>query len=136
MEETEGRFDAFVMGYGTGGSLMGVGRYCRDNGIDAKMVAVEPAGQGSRIDGLKHSSEAYQPPIYDRSLLDRTIEVGDEDAIETARSIARAEGVIAGISSGANLYAAKQLAREMEEGDIVILVCDRGERYFSTPLFD
>lgn len=135
VEALDGRIDAVVTGFGTGGCLMGMARYCRDQGIGARICAVEPAGQGSRIDGLKHSSEAYQPPIYDRSLLADTIEVGDEDAIGAARELARKEGVIAGISSGANLHAARRVAESMDGGNLVMVVCDRGERYFSTDLF-
>ncbi len=134
-EQSGGKVDVFLSGFGTGGMLMGVGRCLRDKGVLARIVAIEPAGQGSRIDGLKHSSEAYQPKIYDKALIDETIEVGDEDAIEAARSLAVNEGLIAGISSGANLHAARLVAGKMERGNIVTVVCDRGERYFSTDLF-
>ncbi len=135
VEALDGKVDAFVTGFGTGGCLMGFARYCRDHGVEAAIHAVEPAGTPSRIDGLKHGSEAYQPPIYDRSLLSGTIGVGDTDAIVAARRLAREEGLIAGISSGANLHAAVQVASRMEKGNVVIVVCDRGERYFSTDLF-
>ncbi len=135
VETLDGKVDAFVTGFGTGGCLMGMARYCADNGVDAKIHAVEPAGQGSRIDGLKHSSEAYQPLIYDRSLITGTIEVGDDDAIRAARELARKEGVIVGISTGANLHAARTVAAGMDRGNVVIVACDRGERYFSTDLF-
>ena len=135
--QLDGRVDAFVAGFGTGGTLMGAAHYFRDQGIDARIVAVEPGGEPrAKIDGLKHSSETYQPPIYDRSLLDETIEVPEDAAYETTVQIARQEGVIAGLSSGAALWAAQQLATEMDGGNIVVIFGDRAERYFSTRLFD
>lgn len=135
VEQTGGRVDAFVTGFGTGGCLMGVANAFRDAGVEAAIVAVEPATSREGIDGLKHGEEAYQPPIYDRSLLARTIRVTGEDAIATTRALARQEGLIAGISSGAHLWAAQRLAEEMDHGRIVVVLGDRGERYFSTPVF-
>jgi len=136
-EGLDDRLDAFVAGYGTGGTLMGVSRFFKDQGIDASICAVEPGGEPrAKIDGLKHSSETYQPLIYQRDLIDRTIEVPEDDAYRVTREIATAEGIIAGLSSGAALWAARQLAAEMDEGRIVVVFGDRGERYFSTRLFD
>ena len=136
-EALDGKIDAFVAGYGTGGMLMGIGRCFRERGIDAEIVAVEPGGEPrAKIDGLKHSSESYQPLIYDRSLIDRTIEAPEDESYEATRRIATHEGVIAGLSSGASLWAAQELASEMDEGSIVVVFGDRGERYFSTRLFD
>ncbi|MCP4200766.1 MAG: PLP-dependent cysteine synthase family protein [bacterium] len=133
----DGKLDAFVAGYGTGGMLMGVARCCRDQGVGARIVAVEPGGEPrAKIDGLKHSSEDYQPPIYDRTLIDATLEAPEDEAYRTTRDIATREGIIAGLSSGAALWAAQQLAREMNNGNIVVVFGDRGERYFSTRLFD
>jgi len=133
----DGKVDAFVAGFGTGGTLMGAAQYFRDQGMGARIVAVEPGGEPrAKIDGLKHSSETYQPPIYDRKLLDRTIEVPEDAAYDTTLQIARKEGVIAGLSSGASLWAAQQIAAEMDSGNIVVIFGDRGERYFSTRLFD
>ncbi len=135
--ELDGDIAALVAGFGTGGTLMGASRCFRERGLDARVVAIEPGGEPrARIDGLKHSSEAYQPLIYDRSLIDETLEVAEEDAYRTTREIARLEGVIAGLSSGASLWAAQQLAERMDGGNIVVIFGDRGERYFSTPLFE
>lgn len=137
LTQLDGDVAAFVSGFGTGGTLMGVARYFREQGVAGRIVAVEPGGEPrAKIDGLKHSSEAYQPLIYDRELIDQTIEVAEDDAYETTRQIARQEGVIAGLSSGAALWAAQQLASTMEGGNIVVIFGDRGERYFSTRLFD
>lgn len=137
LRQLDGEIAAFVSGFGTGGTLMGVACQCRAQGVDTRIVAVEPGGEPrAKIDGLKHSSEAYQPPIYDRSLISETIEVAEEDAYRTTRLIARHEGVIAGLSSGASLWAAQELAKTMDSGNIVVVFGDRGERYFSTRLFD
>jgi cysteine synthase len=135
--QLDGKIDAFVAGFGTGGTLMGAAQYFQEQGIGARIVAVEPGGEPrAKIDGLKHSSEAYQPPIYDRRSLDSTIEVPEDAAYETTLQSARREGVIAGLSSGACLWAAQQMATEMDSGNVVVLFGDRGERYFSTRLFD
>lgn len=137
VEQLSGKVDGFIAGFGTGGCLMGVGRYLKDHGVGAKIFAVEPwSDPRAKIDGLKHSSEAYQPPIYKRSLITETIEVPEAEAYAVTRSIAVNEGIIAGISSGAALWAAQQAARRMESGNLVVLFGDRGERYFSTALFD
>ena len=136
-QDLEDEISAFVAGFGTGGTLMGAAHHFRDQGVDARIVAVEPGGQPrAKIDGLKHSSEAYQPLIYDRTLIDETIEVPEDAAYRTTREIATREGVIAGLSSGACLWAAQQLATTMDRGNIVVILGDRGERYFSTRLFD
>jgi cysteine synthase len=134
--QLDGRVDAFVAGFGTGGTLMGVSRYFQEQGIGARICAVEPGGEPrAKIDGLKHSSEAYQPLIYDRELIHETIEVPEDETYRTTREIASKEGVIAGLSSGASLWAAQQLAQRMDKGNIVVIFGDRGERYFSTKLF-
>jgi len=137
VDDLHGDVAAFVAGYGTGGTLMGVARHFQACGVEARIVAVEPGGEPrAKIDGLKHSSEAYQPPIYDRSLISETIEVAEDDAYAATREIATREGIIAGLSSGAGLWAAQQLAQTMDGGNIVVILGDRGERYFSTRLFD
>ena len=137
VDDLHGDVAAFVAGYGTGGTLMGVARHFQACGVEARIVAVEPGGEPrAKIDGLKHSSEAYQPPIYDRSLISETIEVTEDDAYAATREIATREGIIAGLSSGAGLWAAQQLAQTMDSGNIVVILGDRGERYFSTRLFD
>ena len=137
VEALDGEIDAFVAGYGTGGTLMGISRCFQERGVDARIVAVEPGGEPrAKIDGLKHSSESYQPPIYDHSLISETIEVPEDEAYRVTREIAIREGIIAGLSSGGSLWAAQQLAGKMDAGNIVVILGDRGERYFSTRLFD
>ncbi len=135
-EELDGKLDVFVTGYGTGGCLTGVGRYFKDSGLDVEMLAVEPATSQEGLDGLKSSKETYQPPVYDRSLISNTATVIRADAVAATRSIAKNEGLIAGLSSGAQLWAAQQRAKQMDKGAIVVVFCDRGERYFSTEVFD
>jgi cysteine synthase len=130
------KVDAFVAGFGTGGCLMGVAKAFVDKGVSAKVYGVEPMPNTGGIDGLKHRSEAYQPLIADRSLLAGIIDVSRDDAIAGARSISAKEGIMAGMSSGATLHAAQELAKTMESGNIVVIFGDRGERYFSTPIFD
>ena len=133
----DGKIDAFVAGFGTGGLLMGMASHFREQGVGARMVAVEPGGEPrAKIDGLKHSSETYQPLIYDRSVIDETLEAPEDEAYRVTREIATQEGILAGLSSGACLWAAQQVARRMDRGNVVVLFADRGERYFSTRLFD
>ncbi len=136
VEQRDGRIDGFFAGFGTGGCLMGVAGRLQDEGLDAKIYAVEPDRPAGGIDGLKNGAEAYQPPIYDRRKISRTLGIGLEEALEAARSIARNEGILVGLSSGAVLHAARRVASEMDRGDLVVLFGDRGERYFSTRLFE
>jgi cysteine synthase len=126
--------DAFVAGIGTGGTIMGVGRRLKEQNARTRIVAVQPAEPISKIEGLLHLDGSYAPGICDLSLIDQTIYVADEKAIETARRVALQEGLFAGISSGATLWAALKLAEEMESGNIVVIFGDRGERYLSTDL--
>jgi cysteine synthase B len=131
-----GKIDAFVQGFGTGGCLMGVSRYLKYKGLETSIVAVEPKTSQEGIDGLKSRHEEYQPTIYNRELIDEVIDVQGPQAIETTKLISKQEGLIAGISSGANLWAAQQLASRMDSGNIVVIFADRGERYFSTGVFE
>jgi len=135
-EQLDGSIDGFFAGYGTGGCLMGVAKRFKKEGINTKIYAVEPDRPAGGIDGLKHSSEAYQPPIYKREFISDTIGVNAKDAIQGARSIASNEGIIAGLSSGATLWAAQQIATKMDKGNLVVIFGDRSERYFSTPIFE
>ena len=126
--------DAFIAGVGTGGVLMGCSRKIKETHPDAKIIAVEPAQGISKIEGLLHMDGSYVPPIWDESLVDRHMRVPDELALEYTRILARKESIFAGISSGANYWAALQLAEEMGAGNIALICGDRGERYLSTSL--
>lgn len=133
-EQTEGRVTHFVATMGTSGTLMGTGRRLRELQPDIKILGVEPY-LGHKIQGLKNMKEAYRPGIFNRKLLDEKINIKDEDAYETARILAREEGLFVGMSSGAAAYVALQTAKELASGVIVVMLPDGGERYLSTTLF-
>src|ERR671914_479026 len=137
------RIDCLVCGVGTGGTITGAGRYLKERNPRCRVVAVEPAASpvlsgGSpgphKIQGI---GAGFVPPVLDRDLVDETIAVDDEDALETARLVARREGVLAGISCGAALWAALEIARrdDARGARIVVVMPDSGERYISTPFF-
>ncbi|MGC8722512.1 MAG: cysteine synthase A [Acidobacteriota bacterium] len=143
IRDTRGRLDAFIAGVGTGGTVAGVGRMLKATlGAQILVVAVEPAdspvlsgGQPGphKIQGL---GAGFVPRNYDSEVVDRVIQITYEESLETARRLAREEGILAGISSGGILSAALQVARELGPGKrVVSIVCDTGERYLSTPLF-
>ena len=142
-EDTDGEVDIFVAGVGTGGTVTGTGQYLKSKKPDVKVVAVEPEtspvlSQGKagshKIQGI---GAGFVPDVLDTSVYDEIIPVADNDAFETGRLIGRKEGVLVGISSGAAVYAAIQLAKRPENKgkNIVVLLPDTGDRYLSTPLF-
>ena len=132
--QTAGDIDCFVAGMGTGGTLMGVAGYLRETKPSVKVVGVEPT-LGHRIQGLKNMKEAIVPSIYREENLDGKIVVDDESAFETARKLAVAEGLFVGMSSGAAVAGAIEMAKQITDGTIVTLLPDRGDRYLSTNLF-
>jgi len=141
--DTEGKLDVFVAGVGTGGTLTGTGRYLKEQNPGIELIAVEPAGSpllsGGQAGphGLQGMGANFIPDILDTTLYDRVITVTEEQAYQTGRELARQEGVLCGISSGAALYAATQLAKRPEYAgkSIAVLLPDSGDRYFSTPMF-
>jgi cysteine synthase B len=122
--------DAFVAGLGTGGTLVGVGRRLRRHNPAVRIVAAEPM-PGERVQGLRSLDEGFIPEIFDPSILDRKILVSNSQAIEALRELTEKEGIFAGVSCGAVMVAAKQLANEMERGTIVALLADGGWKYLS-----
>ena len=141
--DTEGKVDIFIAGVGTGGTLSGVGEYLKSKNPDVKIVAVEPAtspvlSKGTagphKIQGI---GAGFVPDTLNTKIYDEVIAVENEDAFATAKELAKTEGVLTGISSGAALYAAIQLAKRPENKgkNIVALLPDSGDRYYSTPLF-
>jgi cysteine synthase B len=132
--QTDGEVDVFVAGMGTGGTLMGVGRYLRERKPGTRIVGVEPV-LGHTVQGLKNMHEAIVPEIYREENLDAKLTVQDDTAFETARLLALKEGLFVGMSSGAAMAGALEAARKMESGIIVTLLPDRGDRYLSTALF-
>jgi len=138
----DGRVDCLVAGVGTGGTLTGAGRFLKERNPDCRIVAVEPAASPVLSGGcpgphkIQGIGAGFVPPVLDRSLVDETLPVDDEDALETARLVARREGVLAGISCGAALWAALEVARrDGPDRRIVVVLPDSGERYVSTPFF-
>jgi cysteine synthase len=134
LEQITGSVDVFLAGLGTGGTIMGAGKRLKEANPKTKVISVQPAEPISKIEGLLHLDGSYAPGICNLSLLDGTAYVTDLNAIETARKLALQEGIFAGISSGAVLWAALEEAKKMQEGQIVIVLGDRGERYLSTDL--
>ena len=141
-EQTEGKIDIFVAGVGTGGTISGIGKYLKEKNPEVKVVAVEPAsspvlstGEGGahKIQGI---GAGFVPETLDTKIYDEIITVENEDAFATGKEMAKTEGILVGISSGAALYAAKELAKREENAGktIVVLLPDGGDRYLSTPL--
>jgi len=137
--QMSGEVDCFVAGVGSGGTLQGVGRFLKEHKPGAKIVAVEPKnvsallGHEPGLHQIQGIGDGFIPGVLDVSLVDEVIEVTDEDAIETTRELGRDFGLLVGISSGANVWAARQLAQR-ERGNIATVLPDRAERYFSTAL--
>jgi cysteine synthase B len=125
---------AFVAGLGTGGTLMGVGRRLKEELPDVQVVAAEPM-QGEPVQGLRSLDDGFIPPIIDLSLLDRKIFVTNRDAIVWTRRLLEQEGVFAGVSSGAIASIAVRIAGELDEGNVVFIVCDDGWKYLSSGLY-
>ncbi len=132
--DTGGKITHFVSSMGTTGTIMGTARYLKEMNPSIQIVGVQPK-EGAQIPGIRKWPMEYLPKICDFSRIDRMIHVGQSDAEETTRRLAREEGIFAGISSGGALFAALQLAQEVENAVIVSIVCDRGDRYLSTGVF-
>ncbi|MFH1589209.1 MAG: cysteine synthase A [archaeon] len=134
-KQTNGKIDYFVSSLGTSGTIMGVGRSLKENNPKIKIVSAHPV-KGHYIQGLKNMNEAIVPSIYDPSKIDETIMVETEDAYELTREIVKKEGIFVGMSSGAAMYAAIEIAKKIKSGMIVVIFPDRGEKYLSTALFE
>ena len=133
--QTKEQITHFVAGMGTGGTLMGTGRYLKEKNPDIRIIGVEPDDAFHGLEGLKHMDSSIVPGIYSEERLDRKINVSTEDAYETVYRLGREEGVLVGQSSGAAMWAALQVAREIEAGSVVTLFPDFGDKYLSTNLW-
>lgn len=134
--QTRGAITHFVTGLGTSGTLMGTGRYLRERNPDVKIISMQPSTGFHGLEGLKHMATAIQPEIYDPALADEDVAVDTEDAYDMVRRMAREEGLMVGISSGANVLAAVRVARTLEEGVIVTVLCDGADKYLSERFWD
>ena len=133
--DTGGTITHFVSSMGTTGTIMGCARYFREVAPSVRVIGCQPT-DGSRIPGIRKWPEAYLPKIFDRSRIDDVMEVSQSDAEETARRLAREEGIFCGPSAGGATWVALQLAKTVTNAVIVTVICDRGDRYLSTGVFD
>ena len=133
--DTQGKITHFVSSMGTTGTIMGVSRYLKEVNPAIQIIGCQPT-DGSRIPGIRKWPEAYLPTIFDRARVDRVMEIAEKDARIMAKRLAREEAIFSGMSSGGAAHAAIELAGELTEGVIVFIVCDRGDRYLSSDLFD
>ena len=134
LSQTNGEIDVFVAGMRTTGTIMGAGKYLREHKPDIKIVGVEPV-MGHTIQGLKNMGESIVPRIYNPEKLDEKIVINDGEAFDMTRKLVTEEGIFVGMSSGAAMAGAFNIARNMDSGVIVVILPDRGDRYLSTTLF-
>jgi cysteine synthase B len=132
--DTQGKITHFVSSMGTTGTIMGTSMYLKEQNPDIQIVGCQPT-EGSKIPGIRRWPIEYRPKIYEPSRVDRIMDVSEQDAIEMTRKLAKVEGVFGGMSSGGGISASIRLANELEEGLIVCIICDRGDRYLSSGLF-
>ena len=132
--DTQGKITHFVSSMGTTGTIMGTSMYLKEQNTDIQIVGCQPT-EGSKIPGIRRWPIEYRPKIYDPSRVDRIMDVSEQDAIEMTRKLAKVEGVFGGMSSGGGISASIRLSNELEEGLIVCIICDRGDRYLSSGLF-
>ena len=133
-QQTDGKITHLVATLGTSGTVMGLCAWFKEQQPHVQIVAVEPH-LGHKLQGLKNMKESYKPGIFDKKAPDIIVNIDDDHAFDTARKLARHEGMLVGMSSGAAMYAALEIAKDLEEGLVVAILPDGGERYLSTPLF-
>ena len=133
--DTEGKVTHFVSAMGTTGTIMGVSRYLKEKNSDVQIVGTQPT-DGSCIPGIRRWSPQFLPKIFEPHRVDRVIDVSESDARACTKRLAKEEAILAGMSSGGALAAAIKIAKELSEGVIVFIICDRGDRYLSSDLFD
>ncbi|WP_434458450.1 cysteine synthase CysM [Stutzerimonas urumqiensis] len=134
-QQTHGTITHFVSSMGTTGTIMGVSRYLKERNPGVQIVGLQPM-EGAAIPGIRRWPEAYLPKIYQRDRVDRIVDMSQAEAEEVMRRLAREEGIFCGVSSGGAVAAALRLSREVENAVIVAIICDRGDRYLSTGVYD
>ncbi len=132
--DTDGSITHFVSSMGTTGTIMGTSMYLKEQSKNIQIVGCQPA-ESACIPGIRRWNKEYIPKIYDETRVDRVMDISEADAINTTRQLAKVEGIFAGMSSGGAASAAFRLAEELQQGIIVFIVCDRGDRYLSSDLF-
>jgi cysteine synthase B len=132
--DTKGGITHFVSSMGTTGTIMGTSMYLKDQSADVRIVGVQPDGE-SKIPGIRRWPQEYLPKIYDDSRVDEIIDVTQEQAENMTRALAEQEGIFCGVSSGGATYVALELSKRVENSTIVVVICDRGDRYISTGIF-
>ena len=132
--DTKGEVTHFVSSMGTTGTIMGVSRYLKEQNSAVQIIGLQPK-DGSRIPGIRRWPQEYLPKIFERNRVDQIIDIAQKDAEDTMRALAVEEGIFCGVSSGGAVYAALELSKQVENGTIVVIICDRGDRYLSTGVF-
>lgn len=134
-QQTQGTITHFVSSMGTTGTIMGVSRFLKEQSEDVQIVGLQPR-EGSQIPGIRRWPEAYLPQIFERPRVDQVIDIDQETAENCMRNLARREGIFCGVSSGGAVAGALQLAQQVKNATIVCIICDRGDRYLSTGVFN
>lgn len=133
--DTKGEITHFVSAMGTTGTIMGVSRYLKEQNENIQIIGAQPA-EGAKIPGIRKWPEAYMPKIFDRSKVDQIFEVTETEAKNMARQLAKEEGIFSGMSSGGSVATALKVIAGLDKGVVVCIICDRGDRYLSTDLFE
>ena len=133
--DSHGRVTHFISSMGTTGTIMGTSRYLKEQNPAIQIIGLQPI-EGAAIPGIRRWPEAYMPSIFDAARVDRVVDMGQQEAEDTMRRLAREEGIFCGVSSGGSVAAALRLNAELENAVIVAIICDRGDRYLSTGVFD
>ncbi|MGR6872942.1 cysteine synthase CysM [Pseudomonas sp. HK3] len=133
-QDTKGTITHFVSSMGTTGTIMGTSRYLKEQNPDVQIVGLQPK-EGAAIAGIRRWSPAYLPSIFDKTRVDTVMDIGQQEAEDTMRALAREEGIFCGVSSGGSVAGALRLSEQLENAVIVAIICDRGDRYLSTGVF-